>query len=161
MTIARKTNLFVAALFALLVAGSPAEVVALDGGDGDAGLTCEWCVDVDGSPGMGSAVPVDPADHADPVPQVSLPGPSSLASASLECTATTEQPRPTGPPSTEQPLPDPCPDENDPVFWDEVRRQVEEACGTKICTIRKVECEAVGDVYVFRASVSCGVQEES
>ena len=154
MTIARKTYLFVAALFALLVAGSPAEVVALDGGDGGAGLTCAWCVDVDGSPGMGSAVPVDPADHADPVPQVSSPGPFSPTSVSLECTATTEQPRPTGPASTD-PLPDPCPGPEEHVFWDEVHRQVEEACGTKDYVILETKCEAVGEVYVFRARVDC------
>ena len=40
MTIARRMYLFVAGVFACLVAGSATEVVAQDGG----GLTCGWCV---------------------------------------------------------------------------------------------------------------------
>ena len=63
-----------------------------------------------------------------------------------------------GPSSTEQPLPDTCPDRDDEVFWEEVEKQIKEACGTEEYTEIEVECERVfdSDVYVFRARVICG-----
>lgn len=66
-----------------------------------------------------------------------------------------------GPSDTEQPRTDECPDESDEVFWKEVDRQIEEACGTDIYTRHEIECERVfdSDVYVFRARVSCGVAD--
>ena len=64
-----------------------------------------------------------------------------------------------GPSDTEQPLPDACPDDDDTVFWDEVYRQIAEACGNHPDdnVILEIECDAVGDgdVYHFRARVRC------
>lgn len=64
-----------------------------------------------------------------------------------------------GPSSTEQPLPDACPDDDDELFWDEVYRQIAEKCNNKPKdnVILEIECDAVGDgdEYHFRARVEC------
>ena len=65
-----------------------------------------------------------------------------------------------GPSSTEQPLPDACPDDDDTLFWDEVYLQIAERCGNDPeddNTILEIECDAIGggDVYRFRARVRC------
>ncbi len=60
--------------------------------------------------------------------------------------------------STQPPLPDTCPTrEEDEVFWQQVDEQVAEKCGTEEGNeVLEIECEEVGDVYVFRARVICG-----
>lgn len=64
-----------------------------------------------------------------------------------------------GPSSTEQPLPDACPDDDDELFWDEVYRQIAEKCGNEPDdnVILEIVCDAVGDgdEYHFRARVEC------